>query len=136
MCGLFLFFEWIPVLDHVINTVTGESIPLACQSVMVQQEHVDVAVVLSMLSVQVLRRLYECLCVSVFSDARIHLFHYALGMLYYPMVAFTALLHLRNIKHSSESSVSSARKLLSIIPLELNCQNCGVIIHAQIFFPA
>ena len=62
-----------------------------------QQQHLDTAVVLSMLSLQVARRLYECLFVSVFSSSRIHVLHYVLGLFFYPAVALTALLHLDTI---------------------------------------
>ena len=82
----------IPVLSDVIMFVTGGFLRNNCS--VVTQHHVDAAVVLSMLSFQVARRLYECLYVSVFSDARMHVLHYILGMYFYPAVAFTALLHL------------------------------------------
>lgn len=60
----------------------------------------DTAVVLSMLSLQVTRRLYESLFVSVFSSsARMHLLHYALGLFFYPAVALTALIHLDTVDH-------------------------------------
>jgi 3-oxo-5-alpha-steroid 4-dehydrogenase 3 len=83
----------IPIIDDIITLVTGGFLHHQCQSAPSQQQHVDTAVVLSMLSVQVVRRLYECLFVSVFSDSRIHLVHYVLGMFFYPAVALTALLH-------------------------------------------
>lgn len=60
------------------------------------QQHVDVAVVLNILSVQVVRHLYERLFVSAASNARMHVLHYVLGMFFYPAVAFTALLHLNS----------------------------------------
>lgn len=82
----------IPLLDDIINLITGGFLHQQCQSM--QQQHVDTAVVLGMLSVQVLRRLYECLFVSVFSDSRIHLVHYILGIFFYFAVPLTALLHL------------------------------------------
>ena len=84
----------IPVLDDIITLITGGFPHHQCQLAPTQQQHVDTAVVLSMLSVQVVRRLYECLFVSVFSDSRIHLVHYMLGMFFYPAVALTALLHM------------------------------------------
>ena len=82
----------IPLLDDVVTLITGGFLHHQCQSM--KQQHVDIAVVLGMLSVQVLRRLYECLFVSVFSDSRIHLGHYVLGMFFYFSVPLTALLHL------------------------------------------
>lgn len=84
----------IPLLDDIISLITGGFLHRQCRSAPMQQQRVDTAVVLSMLSVQVVRRLYECLFVSVFSDSRIHLVHYVLGMFFYPAVALTALLHL------------------------------------------
>ena len=96
-------FKHVPILDDIINVTTGNYIARKCRTIAVQQEHVDVAVVLGMLSVQVAKRLYECLCVSVFSDdARMHLVHYFLGLFYYPAVAFTALLHLQGVGKSLE----------------------------------
>lgn len=99
---MFVSYERIPVLDHIVNVTTGGFIQHKCASVALQQEHVDVAVVLGMLSVQVTRRLYECLCVSVFSDARIHLLHYVLGVLFYTAVALTTLLHLDNVEYAGK----------------------------------
>lgn len=95
-----LSLQKVPVLNDMVDVLTGSFINLKCQSVALQQGHVDVALVLGMLSVQVCRRLYECVFVSVFSDARIHLFHYVLGMWYYPAVALTSLLHLHTVDHT------------------------------------
>ena len=87
----------VPLLDAVVSFVTGGYLQQQCWGVPLGQHHVDTAVVLSMLSLQVARRLCECLFVSVFADSsKIHLLHYALGLFFYPAVAFTALLHLDN----------------------------------------
>ena len=90
----------VPILDDLVSLVTGGYISHQCRSVL--QQHTDTAVVLGMLSVQVVRRLYECLFVSVFSNARIHLVHYILGMFFYPAVALTALLHLDSMPPQPE----------------------------------
>ena len=42
-----------------------------------------VILLVMMMFVQNLRRLYECLCVSVFSGGRMNLFHYGAGMMLY-----------------------------------------------------
>lgn len=89
-----LQFPRLPVLDEAVSLVTGGFLHRHCPAAPMQQEHLDTAVVLSMLSLQVARRLYESLFVSVFSKSRIHVLHYVLGMLFYPAVALTALLHL------------------------------------------
>ena len=83
----------VPILDNIIHLVTGNFLHMKCLLTF-SQRHMDVIVVLSMLIVQVIRRLYECLYVTVFSDARIHLVHYILGLCFYPAAALTALLHL------------------------------------------
>lgn len=83
----------VPLLDEIVSVITGGFLRHQCQHTPLRQRHVDTAVVLSMLSLQVVRRLYECFFVSVFSDARIHLLHYVLGLFFYPAVALTALLH-------------------------------------------
>lgn len=93
----YLLSKQIPILDDIILLITGDFLLDKCGSVPMQQQHVDTAVVLSMLSVQVTRRLYECLFISVFSDARIHFLHYVLGMFFYPAAALTTLLHLHTI---------------------------------------
>ena len=103
-------FVSVPYLDRVITMVTGGFIRSQCRSsIPTQQQHVDVAVVLSMLSVQVARRLYERLFVSAPSNARMHWLHYILGLYFYPAVAFTALLHL----NPSNSTPSSSREGVS-----------------------
>lgn len=53
----------------------------------------EVSVSLALICLQVSRRLYECLFVSVFSPtASMHLLHYALGMYFYTAIGPTALL--------------------------------------------
>ena len=47
---------------------------------------------LSMLSIQTLRRLYECLFISKFSQiSKIHLGHYLLGIFFYMLVNITII---------------------------------------------
>ena len=87
----------------MIEFVTGGFLQRNCASELTQN-HFDVAVVLTMLSVQVVRRLYECLFVSVLSpSARMHLVHYILGMFFYPGVAFTSLLHMDSALYGKKS---------------------------------
>lgn len=94
----FLQYKQIPVLGDVVRFHIGEFLNLKCYLVPTQQQHMDTAVVLSMLSLQVTRRLYESLFVSVFSSsARMHLLHYTLGLFFYPAVALTALIHLDTV---------------------------------------
>jgi len=96
-------FKFISVLVNLIHYVTGGYLE---KCAVITRHHVDVAIVLSMLSVQVFRRLYECVFVSVLSKgARMHLVHYILGMFFYPAMAFTSLLHLDSI---SDEEVSIA----------------------------
>eukprot|EP00128_Syssomonas_multiformis_P014918 Colp12_sorted_trinity150504_noHs@19459 len=46
---------------------------------------------LSLMLAQVARRAYECLYVSVYSDAKMHIFHYLLGVSFYVMTALSAV---------------------------------------------
>ncbi len=81
-----------------------------------QQQHTDVSVVLSMLSLQVARRLYERLFMSASSNARMHFLHYVLGMFFYPAVAFTALLHLDSMQQKGHYSLDSTAGELHATP--------------------
>ena len=98
----YLGYVEIPILDDIIAMTTGGLFQQKCNAYYSQQ-HIDAAVVLGMLSVQVTRRLYECLFISVFSDAaKIHVGHYLLGLFFYPAAALTALLHLHPINSKGQ----------------------------------
>ena len=88
-----IFHSDIPI--PIINTtLTGDLLHRECTEV--SQYHFNVFVVLLLLCIQVSRRLYECLCVSVFSSSRMHIVHYVLGLYFYTTVGLTALLHLNS----------------------------------------
>ncbi len=87
------------VLGPVIGPLVGVDLELACRSETagggITQKQFDVAVVLCLVCVQVARRLYECLFVSVFSpDGSMHVLHYIMGLYFYSALGPTALLHL------------------------------------------
>ena len=84
----------IPIIGTAVNTLTGGLLHRECTEV--SQYHFNVFVVLLLLCVQVSRRLYECLYVSVFSTSRMHVVHYVLGLYFYTAVGLTALLHLNS----------------------------------------
>ena len=84
------------MIDLVITAISG--VDLHRHNDGVSQREVDVAMVLLLVCVQVSRRLYECLCVSVFSESRMHILHYVLGMYFYTALGPTALLHLTTRK--------------------------------------
>ena len=84
----------IPIISPIINTLTGSLLHRECTEV--SQYHFNVFLVLLLLCVQVSRRLYECLYVSVFSNSRMHVVHYVLGLYFYTAVGLTALLHLKS----------------------------------------
>ena len=84
----------IPIIDTTINTLTGGLPHQECAEI--SQYHFNVFLVLLLLCVQVSRRLYECLYVSVFSRSRMHIVHYVLGLYFYTAVGLTALLHLNS----------------------------------------
>ena len=88
-----IFHSNIPI-PITIDTLTGGLLHRECTEV--SQYHFNVFVVLLLLCVQVSRRLYECLYVSVFSTSRMHLVHYVLGLYFYTAVGPTALLHLNS----------------------------------------
>ena len=48
---------------------------------------------------QNLRRLYECVCVSVFSDSRMNLFHYGAGLLLYASFHVAVVVEGPELKH-------------------------------------
>ena len=83
----------IPIIGPVIDSITGSLFQQHCSTL--SQCHFNVLLVLMLLCVQVTRRLYECLYVTVFSKSRMHIVHYVLGFYFYTAVGLTALLHLR-----------------------------------------
>lgn len=85
-------FLHLRVLDQVFRTVTGDYVINRCYGL--TQYHFETLLVLFLITIQVSRRLYECFCVSVFSDSEMSIVHYCLGMYFYSSVGLTALLHL------------------------------------------
>lgn len=86
----------IPFLAEAIEFLTGLDMERKCSQMSFTQEIFDTLVVLILVCVQVFRRLYESLCVSVFSDAKMHVLHYILGIYFYTALGPTALLHLHS----------------------------------------
>lgn len=84
----------IPIIGSMVSTLTGGLFQHQCTAA--GQHHFNVFLVLLLLCVQVSRRLYECLYVSVFSTSRMHAVHYLLGLYFYTAVGPTALLHLKS----------------------------------------
>ena len=75
-----------------MEAVLGDYVSTRCSEL--SQCHFDVWLVLALVCMQVTRRLYECLFVSVFSDSKMSILHYILGVYFYSCVGLTALLHL------------------------------------------
>ena len=90
----------IPIIGPIIDILTGER-----EHTEVGQYHFNVFLVLLLLCVQVTRRLYECLFVTVFSSSRMHIVHYVLGLYFYTAVGLTALLHLQSGRYFTTYSV-------------------------------
>ena len=56
----------------------------------------EAVIAMVMVCLQIGRRLYECLFVSVFSDSRMHWLHYILGLYFYTAVGPMVFYHLAN----------------------------------------
>uniref|UniRef100_A0A3Q2Z1W3 Polyprenal reductase n=1 Tax=Hippocampus comes TaxID=109280 RepID=A0A3Q2Z1W3_HIPCM len=85
--GLLLAF--IPVDVQIAREVCfGSSCMLLLAHI---DPHVSTVLLQLLLLSHSLRRLAECLCVSVFSDGVIHLLQYVFGLAYYLLLGFTAL---------------------------------------------
>ncbi len=82
----------LPLLDPIVETVIGKFVILRCGHF--SQAQFEVWLVLFLLCLQVSRRLYECVCESVFSDNKMGLVHYIIGFYFYSSVGLVALLHL------------------------------------------
>lgn len=101
------------VLGPVIRTLTGVDLQLSCRTEeggggAVSQKQFDVALVLCLVCAQMMRRLYECVFVSVFSPSgRMHVLHYVLGIYFYTALGPTALLHLRHGTGASDQRGAS-----------------------------
>ena len=83
----------IPLMTAAVSAITGISLEDVCLEG-VSQCRFDVLIVLMLICIQVSRRLYESLFVSVFSDSKMHLLHLLLGLYFYTSLGPTALLHL------------------------------------------
>ncbi|XP_051930326.1 polyprenol reductase [Hippocampus zosterae] len=86
-----LYPKW---LSGLIDVFSGSS------HAELQDLHVSTVLLQLLLWSHSLRRLAECLCVSVFSDGVIHLLQYVFGLAYYLLLGFTALCSDRQTKAS------------------------------------
>ncbi len=82
----------LPLLDPIVEALVGKFVTL--RSGHLTRAHFEVWLVLFLVCLQVSRRLYECLFVNVFSNNKMGLAHYILGLYFYTSVGLTALLHL------------------------------------------
>ena len=95
----------IPIIGPIVDILTGER-----EHTEVGQYHFNVFLVVLLLCVQVTRRLYECLFVTVFSSSRMHIVHYVLGLYFYTAVGLTALLHLQSGRYFIQCDNTSTVK--------------------------
>lgn len=82
----------LPLINQLLRALTGQYVQAKCLAK--TQLHFDTLIVLSLVCIQVMRRLYECLFVSIFSDSLMSLSHYCMGLYFYTALGLTALLHL------------------------------------------
>ena len=80
-------------LAKILNTVVGHDI-----EVVIREQHwrfstcqFEIILALTMQTLQVIRRLSECLYVSVFSNSQMHLLHYLVGYYFYTLTGSTIL---------------------------------------------
>ncbi|XP_069487744.1 polyprenal reductase isoform X1 [Ambystoma mexicanum] len=85
-------FAWLKVLVNVLNGEPRDQI---------SGGEFSAFMVLVLLWINSVRRLIECLFISVFSEGMIHLIHYSFGLVYYVLLGFTVLcqapFHGRNV---------------------------------------
>ena len=100
----------IPFINAAVTALTGIDLKEICLEGMTQRQF-DVLIVLLLVCIQVSRRLYECLFVSVFSaTGKMHVIHLLLGLFFYTSLGPTALMHLK----PGEGQISGARNFISI----------------------
>ncbi|XP_069487745.1 polyprenal reductase isoform X2 [Ambystoma mexicanum] len=75
-------FAWLKVLVNVLNGEPRDQI---------SGGEFSAFMVLVLLWINSVRRLIECLFISVFSEGMIHLIHYSFGLVYYVLLGFTVL---------------------------------------------
>ena len=81
-------------MESALTFLSGLPIEEECHTPGLTQQHFDTLVAMTLLCLQVSRRLYECLFVSVFSNSKMHFLHYVLGIYFYTALGPTALLHI------------------------------------------
>ena len=81
-------------MESALTFMSGLPIEEECRAPGLTQQHFDTLVAMALLCLQVSRRLYECLFVSVFSKSKMHFLHYVLGIYFYTALGPTALLHI------------------------------------------
>ena len=93
LCLYFALHLPLRYLRSIINTVAGGQLQECSE---VSQYHFNIFLVLLLLCIQVTRRLYECLYMTIFSNSWMHIIHYVLGLYFYSAVGPTALLHIQS----------------------------------------
>lgn len=96
-------------MESALTFMSGLPIEEECRAPGLTQQYFDTLVAMALLCLQVSRRLYECLFVSVFSKSKMHFLHYVLGIYFYTALGPTALLHI----------APRSSKLCYIIPVSL-----------------
>ncbi|KAL3993890.1 3-oxo-5-alpha-steroid 4-dehydrogenase family protein [Acanthocheilonema viteae] len=81
---IFYLIAFITVLFAFINIVIGDQ--LRCNG-----NPILTSLGLLLYLVHVLRRLYECLCISIFSDSNMNILHFLLGITFYPFCVCSQL---------------------------------------------
>ncbi|CAH1266764.1 SRD5A3 [Branchiostoma lanceolatum] len=80
-----------PTADHVSVLLALILLEFQVSVTFTLSDHVSVLLALILLEFQMIRRLWECLYVSIFSDVSVHLVHYLLGMIYYLAVPISII---------------------------------------------
>ena len=97
-------------MESALTFLSGLHVEEECRTPGLTQHLFDMLVAMALICLQVSRRLYECLFVSVFSKSKMHFLHYVLGVYFYTALAPTALLHI----------APRPSKLSYILPVNLN----------------
>ena len=84
----------VPYMESALTFLSGLHVEEECHTPGLTQQHFDTLMAMALICLQVSRRLYECLFVSVFSKSKMHFLHYVLGIYFYTALGPTALLHI------------------------------------------
>ncbi|KAK6023414.1 hypothetical protein OSTOST_10800 [Ostertagia ostertagi] len=106
LLGSFWVASWLLFCGAISHDMTAPSQPLKKLFILLtpvkpQHNWSTTIIALSLVLFHVVRRLWESLCISVYSDTTMNLFHYVVGLIHYTILPLTIVCESKGIATNS-----------------------------------